>query len=376
MSVQFKRLSKVLARSFSLDEESLQSCFRVADVGEISKITALRRDVFGNEIKDNDEIYLKWRYFSEDGQVSNLWVFDYENRIIAALGTEPVKLYHEGAITEALRNMDAIVDPEYNSRGLGAWMTLAMQTANDCVLVTGGNENSASMLDKLFTRLSVRKIYKIILHSRNFLSIKIDSAILVNLLTPLVDLLLAAFLNYKFLRIRQPENWRIEHYDKIEPLLAHIKNRTGVLGRVKVLRSESHLKWRYSINPVSKFNVVTLFEDQNCLGYVIYHCPETAAANETVEAFFMDWEVFEQSTRSQVLSLLFKAAIKALKQRGVDEINVELNDKDTVFSAEETGFILRHEDPNFFVFHKSLAADSPFYSADAWYHSLGDSDNI
>ena len=35
-----------------------------------------------------------------------------------------------------------------------------------CVLVTGGNDNSTSMLNKLFTALPVRKSFKIMLHSR------------------------------------------------------------------------------------------------------------------------------------------------------------------------------------------------------------------
>ncbi len=173
MSNQFIRLTKVLARSFKLDEEQILSSFRLASLDEISNVSSLRRQIFGAEINEDDEIYLKWRYFDREGYPATLWVFEYEKQIIAALGTEPVQLWKNGEYQAALRNMDAIVEPRFNSRGLGAWMTLALQNQNNCVLVTGGNENSTSMLNKLFTNLAVKNNFKIILHSYHFLHNKI-----------------------------------------------------------------------------------------------------------------------------------------------------------------------------------------------------------
>lgn len=376
MSDQFKRLTKVLAKSFSLNDESLQSCFRIAEVEEISKISALRRHVFEDEIKDNDELYLSWRYFGREQNTSTLWVFEFDNRIIASMGTEPVDLWYNGKIIKALRNMDAIVDPGYNSRGLGAWMTLAMQNTNDCVLVTGGNKNSSSMLNKLFTALNVRKNYKIILHSQYFLRNKINNAVIIKILTPFLDTLLALYLNIKLSFITQPESWKIEYYDDIQSLLPYVKEQTGVLGKVRVLRSDSYLNWRYSMNPCSKFNVLAMFDGQNCLGYVIYIIFGSVGSSMALEAYIMDWDVFNESSKSQILSSLFKATVREIQARGMDEINVELNDKDSERSAMDTGFIFRYEDPNFFVFHKNLSSDDDLFSAGAWYHSLGDSDNI
>lgn len=375
MSDQFKRLSKVLARSFSINEDALQSCFRVADIEEISKISTLRRHVFGNDIRHNDELYLKWRYFDSESYTSTLWVFEFDNNIIAALGTEPVELWLNGETIKALRNMDAIVDPQYNNRGLGAWMTLAMQSTNDCILVTGGNKNSASMLGKLFTALSVRKNYKIILHSQYFLRNKINNEFLIKILSPFVDGFLAFILNMKLVSIKQANNWEMKRYDDVSSLLPHIKERSGLLGKVKVFRSEPHLKWRYSENPVSEFQVLALFDERNCLGYIIYTCPDTDDGR-AMQAFIMDWDVFKESIKSQILAVMFKAVIKELKNSGIDEINVELNDNDSINTMRETGFIFRFEDPNFYVFHKYLPTDSVLFSAGDWYHSLGDSDNI
>ncbi len=376
MSNQFIRLTKVLARSFKLDEEQILSSFRLANLDEISKVSSLRRQIFGAEIKDDDEIYLKWRYFDREDYPSTLWVFEYNKQIIAALGTEPVQLWKNGECQAALRNMDAIVEPGFNSRGLGAWMTLALQNQNNYVLVTGGNENSTSMLNKLFTPLSVKKHFKVILHSYHSLHNKISNDYIVRAISPLIDVILLGFLKIKWLLAIHPASWKIEHYNDIHLLLTHIKGRTGLLAKVKVVRSVDYLKWRYATNPCKHFYATALFDDNVLQGYVIYTYAKAEDSKAVSNAFVMDWDVFSKSEKARTLTSLFKAAIKELKNRGMDEINIVLNDGDSCRAAKSSGFIFRHTDPNFFVFGKNLSKDDLMFSTDAWYHSLGDSDTI
>lgn len=376
---QFERLSKVLAKSFEIDEQSLLSRFRLAEPEEIARVSALRRQVFGNEeIKENDELYLKWRYFDREGYAKTLWVFEYEYKIIAALGTEPVDLWHDGRIIKALRNMDVIVDPSYNNRGIGAWMTLAMQKTNDCILVTGGNENSASMLAKLFTRLSVKKHYKIILHSRYFLSNKLSKDSTARLISPFFDLFSNLRLLYKWVFIKESPDWRVEQFNSISQILPFIPNDrlVGSFGRVKVLRTAEYLKWRYAPSERNQIRAFALFEQTDLLGYVISLTENVTTGDSLSRAFIMDWDVFSKSENEKILTSLLKASLKELKQAGMDEINMMLSDAASASAATRAGFIYRYEDPNFFVFHKKADKAAPIFSADAWYHSLGDADTV
>ena len=376
MSNQFNRLTTVLARSFKLDEDQIVSSFRLANLDEVSKVSSLRRQVFGAEIKEDDEIYLKWRYFNREKYPSTLWVFEYNKQVIAALGTEPVQLWKNGEYHAALRNMDAIVEPRFNSRGLGAWMTLALQNQNNYVLVTGGNENSASMLNKLFTRLPVKKNFKIILHSYHFLRNKISNDYIARIISPVVDLTLYLFLNLKWLLISGPNRWKIKHYKDIHLLLPNITDQKGLLGKVKVVRTRDYLKWRYVTNPCIQFYAVGLFNDDVLKGYVIYTYSKAEDSRAVSSAYIMDWDIFSKPEKIRTLSSLFKALIKELKNRGMDEINIVLNDSDSSQAAKKSGFIFRYTDPNFFVFGKNLPEDDLIFSSDAWYHSLGDSDTI
>ncbi len=376
MSTQFIRLTKVLARSFKLDEEQILSCFRLANLDEIPKVSSLRRQIFGPEIKDDDEIYLKWRYFDREGYPSTLWVFEYDKQIIAALGTEPVQLWKNGEYQAALRNMDAIVEPRFNSRGLGAWMTLALQNQNNYVLVTGGNENSTSMLNKLFTTLPVKRNFKIILHSYHFLRTKISNDYIVQIISPIVDVILFLFLKIKWLLITHPYSWKIEHYNDIHLLLPYVNDRTGLLGKVKVVRSGDYLKWRYATNPCKNFYAVALFDDDVLKGYVIYTYASAEDSKAVSNAYIMDWDIFSKSEIVKTLSSLFQASIREVKSRGIDEVNIVLNDSDSCQAAKNSGFIFRYTDPNFFVFGKNLSEDDLIFSSNAWYHSLGDSDTI
>ena len=100
MSKQFKRLSTVFAKSLGLSTEQLEASFRLATIEEVQTVSSMRRRVFGCSIKDDDERYLEWRYYSHPGFSSTLWVFEYRGEVIGAMGTEPVELLNCGVINQ------------------------------------------------------------------------------------------------------------------------------------------------------------------------------------------------------------------------------------------------------------------------------------
>ena len=376
MLSQFDRLTKILARSLDLGGDNLVASFRLADIDDIPEITALRCRVFSSLVKEDDERYLRWRYFDRPGFSSTLWVFDFSHQIIAALGTEPVELSHDGDIEPALRNMDAIVDPKYDGRGLGAWMALAMQNQNNCVLVTGGNANSTSMLNKLFTALPVRKSFKIMLHSKFYLRQKFRHALISRLVSPFLDFAFNCYLNSKWVSRALPENFLSVAFSDMHELLELIVDPVGSLAEVKVVRSKAYLQWRYVDKPGGQFCAVGALDEGKLLAYVIYNIENGRDPGSIREGKIVDWYINSKTNATQILGSLFIAATKDMKKRGADEVLLVLNDSVSEQAAISAGFIFRDIKSDFFVYHSKLSDSSHIFSADAWYQSLGDADSI
>lgn len=376
MSSQFQRLTRVLAKSLKLDEDSLYANFRLATPDDIQTLSELRRRIFGDLISDADVDYLHWRYFGRKHYPSTLWVYEYGGKVIAALGTEPVNVWYHDRMQPALRNMDAIIEPKYDGRGLGAWMTLAMQARNDCVLVTGGNENSTSMLNKLFTALPVRKNYKVILNAKDYLRHKIKFPVIRGLLTPLVNLALMLYLNLIWLTRSKPHKLYLTYFDDVQALIKQVDEPVGCIGEIKVVRTPEYLQWRYVDNPSNDYHALGLFDDDGLQAYVIYKYEDVSQQGSTRIGQIIDWYVRQSGDDVSVLGFLFIKAIKKLKEMGSEEVMMVLNDDVSEQAASYAGFVYRYVDTKFFVYHAQAHIDSRVFCADAWYHCLGDTDTV
>lgn len=373
MSSQFKRLSQVLAKSFNLDTEEMVQSFRLATLEEVPAVSTMRRKVFGPDISDTDEDYLIWRYFRHDGFPSTLWIFEYQGAIIAAMGTEPVELVRCGQLEPAIRSMDAIVDPEFDSRGLGAWMSLVLQERHNCILVCGGNDNSKSMLRKLFKSLPARQSYKFMLASNGYLKKK-RIAPVAALIAPAINLLLACNHRLKWLRLSAPKDVEIRAIDSIDELIARLPDSPGLLGTVKVHRSGNYLAWRYRDNPRADFMITGAFRQAQLLGYVIHTLNTDNSAEAIRIGRIVDWDSFAQDAGTEILSSLYVEAIKHSRLAGAEQIVITLNDKQSTEAAEKAGFMLRESDSELFVYYKDAKPDDPIYCAELWYQSTSDSD--
>jgi hypothetical protein len=375
MAIQFQRFSKVLAKSLKIDEDVLLASFCLSDREDISQVSDLRRRVFGKIIKEDDEAYLQWRYFSRKNFPSTLWVLRYQGKVIAALGTEPVDFYCDGQTRPAIRSMDAIVEPEYDNRGIGAWMTMAIQSRNDCVLVTGGNENSTSMLKKLFTSLPVRQNYKIILHSADFLRQK-SNFFLNPVIASIIDLGVAVYLPIKWRLNDAPGELEIKYFRGINDLISRIDDPINALGQVKVVRSKAYLKWRYAQNPCTRYHAIGVFHDEGLQAYVIFNCEQILERKGLCMGQIVDYYLKDLEGAHGVLTAALIAAVQELKKLNADEVSMVLNDDCSRQAAKAAGFIHRGVESCFFVHCDEAPKDSQVYSAEDWFQSLGDSDTV
>ncbi len=373
MPSQLERLSRVLAQSFNLETRVLEQSFRLASEEDILAVRNMRRRVYDAQINANDEDYLKWRYFRHPGLPSTLWVFEYQGAVIGAMGTEPVELINGDKCEPAIRSMDAIVDPEFDNRGLGAWMTLVLQARYDCILVCGGNEKSRSMLRKLFHPLPMRQGYKLMLASNSYLKSK-TAAPVAALISPAVNLLLAGHHRMKWLRLSTAGNVAFRTLDSIDDLIELLPATPGFLGAVKVYRSREYLAWRYRDNPLGTFRVKAAFSGERLLAYAIYNVDGGSAKGPVGIGRIADWDIFTTEAGKGLLPLLFKQVVVEFSHMKVEQILITLSDEVSAEAAEKTGFILRNPDSELFVYHKSAQSGDPIFSPGSWYQSISDSD--
>jgi hypothetical protein len=351
----------------------LQQSFRLASKDDIPAVGNMRRRVFGAQINANDENYLKWRYFSHPGLASTLWIFEYQGAVIGAMGTEFVELINGDRCEPAIRSMDAIVDPEFDNRGLGAWMTLVLQARYDCILVCGGNEKSRSMLRKLFHPLPMRQGYKLMLASNSYLQRK-TAAPVAALLSPVVNILLAVHHRMKWLRLSAPGNVELRTLKSVDELIEILPATPGFLGEVKVYRSREYLAWRYRDNPLGTFRVKAAFSGGRLLGYAIYNLDGGNARDPVAIGRIADWDIFTTEATRDLLALLFQQVAKDCGRLKAEQIFITLSDEMSAEAAAKTGFILRNPDSEFFVYHKSAQPGDAIFSPGSWYQSISDSD--
>lgn len=386
---QLKRLSKVLAKSFGITDVELLSSFKPARKDQLKEVCQLRQQVYGDFDLAEDERYLYWRYFThpkcpqpqanqaqstDAKRESCLWVLEFHNKVISALGCEPVELVCGEKTLDAIRNMDIIVAPEYDGRGLGAWMTLFMQTNHFCILANGANENSLSMLKKMFTPLPVRKNYRILFNTQHLIANKLNSSVAALFLAPLLDFSLQAKRMLNRSRIgKLEEKLTIREIQSVDQLVTQLPTHQGVLGPVKVLRDKQYITWRYGQNPNPHFVIHGLFFNEQLVGYVI---SRIIKEGQETKAQLLDWDLFESSDQEKRLAQLFIAALDHVKAKGAEYVVVLLNDEVTEKAVSEIGFSLSKVDSRFFVHCANADEWAPMFEAHNWYQSYSDSDGF
>ncbi|MFV1872005.1 MAG: hypothetical protein ACMZ64_01590 [Oleiphilus sp.] len=375
MPIQYERLSKVIAKSLAISETELKTGFRLATKAEIPAVSQMRQQVFTDAIKADDPAYLEWRYFARSGFPSTLWVFELNGVVIAAMGTEPVTIDKQGEKISAIRNMDAIVHPDYDNRGLGAWMVLSLQQTYDCVLVSGGNQNSTSMLKKMFTALPVRKNYKLLFKSNAFLAEKMPRP-LAALLSPFVNFGLDIFLLTKWSPLEGIKGITIKDFSSVEAFLKELNDHPNVLGNIGVVRDKAYLEWRYQQNPRTQFSISAAYKAGEIIAFVIYSFHKKNETESYSRGRLVDWCVYDKTNATALLACLFKQASWELKKLGAEQVFLVLNEAVSATAAQQVGFSLRNVDSRFFVFHKHLAEHDALFSAKHWFQSMSDSDGV
>lgn len=363
-----------MAKSFGLTDSELLANFKPAREDQLKQVCQLRQQVFGGFDPQEDERYLKWRYLSHPKCDSCLWVFEHNDKVIAAIGCEPVELVCEDKTLDAIRSMDIIVAPEYDGRGLGAWMNLYMQTHHACVLASGATESSFSMLKKMTTSLPVRKNYRLLFKTQHLIANKLGSPLAAVFVAPVLDTWLKIKRTVCRAKLNNLENHlTIREIQSVDELIAKLPDHQGVLGEVKVLRNKDYLRWRYGNNPNYQFNIHGLFSNNQLIGYVISRITNE---DQSIQGDILDWDLFEQENQANRLAHLFISAVDNAITLGAEYMLILLNDEITEESIRNIGFGLTKIDSRFFIHCNHPEEWAPIFEAKNWYQSFSDFDGF
>lgn len=373
---QLKRLTTVFAKQFRLTPDILNASLIRASTEHIKDVSHMRRLVFKDEIQAEDEQYLQWRYFSRGAgdEPSNLWVFRYQGNIIGAVGTDPTEISVNGQPINAVRCMDAIIHPDYDGKGLGAWMNLKLQAMFDIVIAVGANDNSIGMLHKLFKPMPIRQSFKYPIRFDNYFRARLKPPLLAQIAAYIPNLYLAVRLAIFHKRSHLPKDYQLAVNSLNSDIIASLPEASTGLAEISAQRSRDYIRWRYLDNPRNQFRIVTATHHNVVQGYALF-CVKFSQGYGRLEGYIMDWGVGDEQHRELILQHLFMTAVVEIKRENAEVANLVLNDSISSNCAKRIGFIWRNTDSRYFV-HAQAHIDSKIYDAERWFYSQGETDGI
>jgi GNAT superfamily N-acetyltransferase len=368
MIQDYEKVTEILATSLGITADELIRCYDRATVADMAALCELMLLGFGVVENLSPEI-IAWRYFKFSKNVSDIFVLRYEGKLIGAVGAEPIKVNVGDREYDGVRVSDIVVHPEYMKRGIGVWMILHLQNKFPIVMAMGSNEKSNTMVRRLFTPMNCRHHFKILFSVKGYLSIRKWPAFIVNIFSPIADLILTIIGKSKPTSI--PNDYSVALGDTTDMLDSFFSNpdfRARSLNLV--LRSEEFCRWRYDVNPKSQFTILYLYQKNNLVGYAIIKKDMSALAKDWQ---LMDWDLLSGFHDAAHLKLLFSAAAKCARDSGAYSLSALASDNLSCAALKESAFSQRAVDDGFFLFvQRQVSRDA--LDEHKWFLSFCDTD--
>lgn len=357
-----------MATSLGMSVEELVRCYDRATAADFTALCELMCLGFGMAENLSPEI-LAWRYFDFSKNISDIFVLRYQGILIGAVGAEPIRVKVGDKEYEGIRAGDIVVHPEHMKRGIGAWMNLHLHHSFPIVMAMGSNENSDTMVRRLFHPMNCRNNFKILFSINNYLSLRGWPSFIIKLLSPLAALCLSMIRKPHLTAL--PKDCTLTVSDNTKQLALFFNNpsykpREGNI----VLRSAEFCRWRYDLNPKSSFRILQLHNAESLIGYAVIKI-DKHAINKDFQ--LMDWDFLPDFRNENFLRILFSSAINFSRDSGAHCLGVMTSDVLSCNSLRKAGFSHRYLDDGFFLYAR---ADLPREVLDEkkWFLSSCDTD--
>jgi len=368
MTQTFEKISKVLATSLNISAEELTHSFNRATKTDIPAVCELMRLGFG-DVENLKAPVIAWRYFDFSSHESDIFVLRYQGNIIAAVGAEPITVTVDGTEFQGIRAGDIVVHPEHGRRGIGAWMNLYLQNHFSIVMAMGSNENSTTMVRRIYKPMNCRNHLKILFSTKRYLEFKGWSPVIIKTITLLTILPLALirFLFFKML----PSGYHVEVADNTDNLHTFFNNPKYHPRHINmVARSVEYCRWRYDLNPKSDFKIFEMHKRNHLVGYAVV---KKNGHEKHDDWQLMDWDVLPHLRNKRHFRFLFSAVVKWVAEQNAESLSAMVSDTLSLDSLVRTGFSHRALEDGFYLWAKpditSAALDE-----NRWFLALCDTD--
>ncbi|HWP99577.1 MAG TPA: GNAT family N-acetyltransferase [Vicinamibacterales bacterium] len=308
----YETVAPYVGRALDIPLERLDTAFRPAVEADLPRILALRRAVAGNDRWWDDTAFVRWRYFECGEEPSAYWVFEKDREIIGACGLEPIVLAVDGRAHRAVRTLDIMVRPDFDGRGLGAFINLALFRRFPITTVTGSNERSHHLISKMFRHTLDLGCWKAVVRSEPVLRDRLKRPALARTVAAAADLLLAL---ERGIRLRRPP-FEIQELARFDDRVTELSLACERPGRIMVRRSAEYLNWRFVRNPRCRYRILGAFDGGRLAGYVVWRL-NLARPNPWRVGEIVDWLAGpEPDADGAALRALIGAALQRLVREG------------------------------------------------------------
>jgi hypothetical protein len=351
---------------------ALEGAFRPAARDDLSEVLALRKAVIGGSVWWDDDAYVRWRYFElrADTEPIPYWVFKKDGQIIGVCGLEPVLLAVDGETQPAVRTLDIMVRPDFEGRGLGAFMNVVLFRHFPIAMVTGSNARSHKLISRMFRHLLDLRCWKAAVQSREVLEHRLGAGQVAAGLARVVDPLLE--MERRLRRRRLPRRLAIRELTGFEDDVTELSRRCERRGRIQVRRSADYLNWRFVKNPRCRYRLLGGFLEGRLAGYLVTRF-NVAKPDASRDAEIVDWLAEDEGPA--VLPFLIQEALEQFVRAGARVVSCVGFDDALPRLMASTGFRARDDERlPFFVQAAGSPLGARLASAEGWFLTRGDFD--
>ena len=323
------KTARLVARALGITPQSLDAGFRPATSADLPALLALRRQVLGDNLTWDDELYVRWRYLPEPGQrgLATCWLCTRGDEVLGMIGTEALCLQAGDLRRQAHVAMDLMVRPELAGSGLGVWINQTVCERLGCVLAVGSNPNSKGVLARTFEALPDRRTHTHPLHFAHFMAKRLSHGLLAGVAAGLADMAMVGVRIGRLwsagwgLSVTQLTHWAPgtpEHRD-IEALLCAARRPD----RVEVARDVATLAHRLLANPRTRCEVWWVRDGDRPVGMVATRAVPIEGGRHAVQV--LDAVIDPVCLRPALRALLAHVTARAYR-RGADYLTWTLYD--------------------------------------------------
>jgi hypothetical protein len=347
--------------------------FRRLQRKDIEGVCLLQWEVFN---KKKDPGYWYWKFYQNPAGEHMIIVAVDKNKIVAMLGSIPVKVKMGANMILSSQGVDIAISPEYRNTTLFFQLERA---SRELCSKNGIDFNYAFSIKEthlLFTKFAS---FKGICPILNLTKIINPTPYLQQKLKTRYFAESIGFIGKHIIKIAAkkrpiiPEGFKIVEDPQVDYRFDEFWQKESKHYEISVVRDSRYLKWRYLENP-EPYKFISVEQNQSIKGFVILKCSNVEVKRGKIV------DIMVESEQENILDLLLIASINYFIEKGVDAITCWMFEHWPVFQGlKKRGFITRKTPHGLII--RSLAPIPDFqdgYLKDKsrWYMTMSDSDYV